>query len=42
MNTENTLCVLQSISSVLSRNRINIEQLTVFETANKGISHFNL
>ncbi|QIW09958.1 acetolactate synthase small subunit [Francisella sp. LA112445] len=42
MNTENTLCVLQRISSVLSRNRINIEQLTVFETANKGISHFNL
>ncbi|MDE4945171.1 acetolactate synthase small subunit, partial [Francisella tularensis] len=23
-------------------NRINIEQLTVFETSNKGISHFNL
>jgi acetolactate synthase-1/3 small subunit len=42
MNTENTLCVLQRISSVLSRNRVNIEQLTVFETANKGISHFNL
>ncbi|GAB4226871.1 MAG: acetolactate synthase small subunit [Francisella sp.] len=42
MNTENTLCVLQRISSILSRNRINIEQLTVFETANKGISHFNL
>lgn len=42
INTENTLCVLQRIASVLSRNRINIEQLTVFETANKGISHFNL
>jgi acetolactate synthase-1/3 small subunit len=42
INTENTLCVLQRISSILSRNRVNIEQLTVFETANKGISHFNL
>ena len=42
INTENTLCVLQRISSIFSRNRINIEQLTVFETANKGISHFNL
>ena len=42
MNTQNTLCVLQRISSILSRNRVNIEQLTVFETANKGISHFNL
>ena len=42
INTENTLCVLQRIASILSRNRINIEQLTVFETANKGISHFNL
>ncbi|MDE4969721.1 acetolactate synthase small subunit, partial [Francisella tularensis] len=39
---ENTLCVLHRISSVLSRNRKNIEQLTVFETANKCISHFNL
>ncbi|APC97266.1 ACT domain-containing protein [Francisella frigiditurris] len=42
INTENTLCVLQRISSILSRNRVNIEQMTVFETANKGISHFNL
>ncbi|MFC4892958.1 ACT domain-containing protein [Pseudofrancisella aestuarii] len=42
INTENTLCVLQRISSILSRHRVNIEQMTVFETANKGISHFNL
>ncbi|MDE4998729.1 acetolactate synthase small subunit, partial [Francisella tularensis] len=35
-------CVLLRISSVLSLNRINIEQLTLFETANIGISHFNL
>ncbi|WP_119344077.1 acetolactate synthase small subunit [Facilibium subflavum] len=42
MTTENTLCVLQRIASIFSRHRINIEQMNVCETANKGISHFNL
>ena len=42
INTENALCVLQRIASIFSRYRINIEQMNVFETANKGISHFNI
>ena len=42
MTTENALCVLQRIASIFSRHRINIEQMNVFETANKGVSHFNL
>ncbi|MBK2125913.1 acetolactate synthase small subunit [Fangia hongkongensis] len=42
MTTENALCVLQRIASVFSRHRINIEQMNVFETANKGVSHFSL
>jgi acetolactate synthase-1/3 small subunit len=42
INTENSLSVLQRIASILSRYRVNIEQLTVFETSNRGVSHFNL
>ncbi|WP_119329271.1 acetolactate synthase small subunit [Cysteiniphilum halobium] len=42
MTTENALSVLQRISSIFSRHRINIEQMNVFETANKGVSHFSL
>ena len=42
ITTENTLGVLQRIASILSRYRINIEQLTVFEVGNKGVSYFNL
>ena len=40
--TENALSVLQRIASIFSRYRINIEQMSVFETANKGVSHFNI
>lgn len=42
INKKNTLSVLQRIASLLSRNRINIEQLTVFKTANVGISNFDI
>ncbi len=42
MTTENTLRVLQRTASVFSRNRVNIEQLNVFETDTKGISFFNI
>lgn len=42
ITTENSLRVLQRVSSILSRYRINIEQLNVFETAKKGVSHFSL
>ncbi len=42
LTTENTLRVLQRISTVFSRNRINIEQLNVCETQRRGTSHFNI
>ncbi len=42
MTTENTLRVLQRVASIFSRNRVNIEQLNVFETKTAGISHFNV
>jgi acetolactate synthase I/III small subunit len=42
MTTDNTLCVLQRIASVFSRHRINIEQMSIFETKRKGISHFSI
>jgi len=42
MTTENALSVLQRIASIFSRHRINIEQMTVCETANRGVSHFSL
>ena len=42
LTTENTLRVLQRITTVFSRNRINIEKLNVFETEVSGISHFNI
>lgn len=38
----NTLRVLQRISTVFSRNRVNIEKLNVFETKSKGVSHFDI
>ncbi len=41
-NTENTLRVLQRIASLFSRYRVNIEQLNVFETRQKNISHFTI
>jgi acetolactate synthase-1/3 small subunit len=40
--TENTSRVLQRIGGIFARNRLNIEQLTVFETENKGTSLFNI
>lgn len=42
LTTENTLRVLQRIATIFTRNRLNIEQLNVFETSRKGISHFNI
>lgn len=42
LTTENTLRVLQNIATIFSRHRLNIEQLNVFETSCKGISHFNI
>lgn len=42
MITENSLRVLQRMAGIFSRQRLNIEQLTVFETPNKGISCFNV
>jgi acetolactate synthase I/III small subunit len=40
--TENTTRVLQRMAGIFARNRLNIEQLTVFETSNKGTSFFNI
>jgi acetolactate synthase-1/3 small subunit len=40
--TENTTRVLQRMAGLFGRNRLNIEQLTVFETGNKGTSFFNI
>jgi acetolactate synthase-1/3 small subunit len=40
--TENTLRVLQRMAGIFARHRLNIEQLTVFETSNKGTSYFNI
>ncbi|KTC77887.1 ACT domain-containing protein [Legionella brunensis] len=40
--TENTIRVLQRMASIFARNRLNIEQLTVFETGNKGVSLCNV
>lgn len=40
--TENTIRVLQRMAGIFARNRLNIEQLTVFETENKGTSFFNI
>jgi acetolactate synthase-1/3 small subunit len=40
--TENTARVLQRMAGIFARNRLNIEQLTVFETSNKGTSFFNI
>ena len=42
LEAENALRVLQRIAAVFSRNRINIEQLSVSETERTGISHFDI
>lgn len=40
--TENALRVLQRISGIFARHRINIQQLNVFEIENSGVSHFSI
>jgi acetolactate synthase-1/3 small subunit len=40
--TENTMRVLQRMAGIFARHRVNIEQLTVFETSNRGTSYFNI
>lgn len=40
--TENTLRVLQRTAGIFARHRLNIEQLSVFETSIKGTSHFTI
>jgi acetolactate synthase I/III small subunit len=40
--TENALRVLQRLAGIFARQRVNIEQMHVFETCNKGISYFNV
>ncbi|MGB6977207.1 MAG: acetolactate synthase small subunit [Gammaproteobacteria bacterium] len=40
--SENTLRVLQQVAGIFARHRLNIEQLNVFETGTKGISHFSI
>jgi acetolactate synthase-1/3 small subunit len=40
--TENSLRVLQRMAGIFSRQRVNIEQLTVFETNQKGTSYFKI
>jgi acetolactate synthase-1/3 small subunit len=40
--TENALRVLQRISGIFARHRLNIQQLNVFATANKNVSFFNI
>lgn len=40
--TENTLRVLQRIAGIFARHRLNIEQMNVFETKNKGTSCFSI
>ncbi len=40
--TENTMRVLQRIAGIFARHRLNIEELNVVETKNKGVSHFNI
>ena len=40
--TENTLRVLQRMAGIFARYRLNIEQMNVFETGNRGTSFFNI
>jgi acetolactate synthase I/III small subunit len=40
--TENTMRVLQRMAGIFAKHRLNIEQLTVFETKLKGTSYFNI
>ncbi|MFT3742266.1 MAG: ACT domain-containing protein [Gammaproteobacteria bacterium] len=40
--TENALRVLQRMAGIFARFRLNIEQMNVNETANRGVSYFNI
>jgi acetolactate synthase-1/3 small subunit len=40
--TENALRVLQRIAGIFARHRLNIQQLNVFATDNKNLSHFSI
>lgn len=40
--TENAIRVLQRMAGMFARHRLNIEQMNVFETSNKGTSFFNI
>jgi acetolactate synthase-1/3 small subunit len=40
--TENALRVLQRVSGIFARHRINIQQLNVFAIGTKNQSHFNI
>ncbi|CAG5073856.1 Acetolactate synthase small subunit [Dyadobacter sp. CECT 9623] len=40
--TENTIGILNKITTILTRRRINIDSLTVSETERKGISRFTI
>ena len=42
LTTDNTLRVLQRIATVFARHRINVENMNVFESKCKGISHFSI
>lgn len=42
LTTNNSLRVLQRVSTVFSRNRVNIEQLHVFSSPEENVSHFNI
>lgn len=40
--TENTLRVLQRMAGIFARYRLNIEQMNVSETGNRGTSYFTI
>ena len=42
MTVDNSLRVLQRVCSILSRSRINIDRLNVFESKNSGLSHIDI
>jgi acetolactate synthase-1/3 small subunit len=42
LTTDNALRVLQRISSIFSRKRLNVEQLTVVDIGHGNMSHFSI
>ena len=40
--TENSMRVLQRMTSIFSRHRLNIEKLNVNEIGQTGVSHFTI